>query len=689
MSMNHSIEMSHAKKSKMIDLFLRMSENMINISDENIFMNIALADIGNTLKASRVYIFDYRDPYWYNTFEWVNEGVVSLQQTFQGVAFGFMEQLEGTIETFLAGKPKVIEHINKASQEEKEFFATQGIVSMITVPLFYMGEFIGFFGIDQCEDVENWVQDTVTVAETMGHLLNNAKAHFSAQAKLQNEENLVKQMLDVLPIPFYVVNPENYELILYNKAFADFVSTELSTDVTCYKVLHGYDRPCDICSIHKNDGQQTVAWQHHNEKFQTDFTVIANKISWEDIDLAYAVAFMDITDSLLIQRKQILEREAVKMKGRFLANMSHELRTPVNGIMGITRLAEKQSTNPQVLYYLEKIQHSSEKLLIVINNILDFLKLEAGKMTAERCPFAVKEVFDKLRKEFLPLAKHKGLNLNFNYEENIPAVLHGDALRFSQIIHNLLSNAIKFTEQGYVQVDVRCVLQKGCDNCTLQVQVSDTGIGMSEGHVEKLFDVFFRADDSFTRHQGGAGVGLPLAQGLLKLLNGNISVSSETGKGSVFQCIIPFVVGCESDLHSQTLCVEQGDVSLAGLKVLLAEDNEINVIIAKEMLESFNCCVQVAEHGEQVLELLEKNAYDIILMDLEMPCMNGFEATARIRADLKFAQLPIIGMSAHSVQDMKNHEQLTGMQDYVTKPFDPQHVAALLYAYTRGDRKDF
>ncbi len=689
MSMNHSIEMLHSKKSKMIDLFLRMSENMINISDENIFMNIALADIGSTLKASRVYIFDYRDPYWYNTFEWVSEGVVSLQQNFQGVAFGFMEQLEGTIETFLAGKPKVIEHISKASREEQEFFATQGIVSMITVPLFYMGEFIGFFGIDQCEEVENWVQDTVTVAETMGHLLNNAKAHFNAQAKLQNEETLAKQMLDVLPIPFYVVNPKNYELVLYNKAFADFVNVEPSSAVTCYKILHGYDRPCDICGIHNSDGQQTMVWQHHNEKFQTDFTVIANKISWEEIDLAYAVAFMDITDSLLIQRKQVLERESVKMKGRFLANMSHELRTPVNGIMGITRLAEKQSTNPQVLYYLEKIQHSSENLLIVINNILDFLKLEAGKMTAEQCPFVVKELFEKLRKEFLPLAKNKGLNLKFSYEENTPAVLHGDSLRFSQVIHNLLSNAIKFTEQGYVQVDVRTMLQKDSDNCILQVIVSDTGIGMSENHVEKLFDVFFRADDSFARHQGGAGVGLPLAQGLLNLLNGNMIVSSESGKGSVFQCTAPFLLGKASDLRNRAQCADQEEISLVGLKVLLAEDNEINVIIAKEMLESFHCCVQVAEHGEQVLELLEKNAYDIILMDLEMPRMNGFEATARIRADSRFAQLPIIGMSAHSVHDMKNHEQLSGMQDYVTKPFDPQHVATLLYAYTHGNKKDF
>ncbi len=685
--MKHSIDMLYASKSKVIDLFLRMSENMINISDENIFMNIALADIGTTLKASRVYIFDYRDPYWYNTFEWVSEGVTSLQESFQGVAFGFMEQLEGTIETFLAGKPKVIEDISKASPEERDFFATQGIVSMITVPLFYMGEFIGFFGIDQCEDVENWVQETVTVAETMGHLLNNAKAHFRAQAVLQNEEKLAKQMLDVLPIPFYVVNPENYELILYNKSFVDFVNVTPCSSVKCYKILHGYDAPCDVCAINKNANQQTMVWQHHNRKFNTDFTVIANKVSWEDVDLAYAVAFMDITDSLLIQRKQVLERESVKMKGRFLANMSHELRTPVNGIMGITRLAEKQSTNARVLHYLEKIQFSSEKLLVVINNILDFLKLEAGKMTIEQCPFVVQKLFDDLYDEFLPLAKSKDLALHFTYEKNVPAVLQGDSLRFSQIIHNLLSNAIKFTEQGCVKVRVSAQMQE--EHCTLQIQVHDTGIGMSESQVERLFDVFFRADDSLTRCQGGAGVGLPLVQGFLKLLHGNILVCSECGVGSTFQCTIPFLVGQASDVTNQTPCADYEKNSLADLRVLLAEDNEINIIIAKEMLESFHCIVQVAEHGEQVLELLEKNTYDVILMDLEMPRMNGFDATARIRADCRFKTLPIIGMSAHSVQDMKNHEQLAGMQDYVTKPFVAQHVATLLYAYTRGEKKNF
>ncbi len=690
--MNQITEVFTKESLNIIDLFLRMSENMVNMPDEKSFMEVALADVGKAFKASRVYVFDYREPRWYNTFEWLNTGVPSVRHLFQGIIFEDMEQLESTLATFNAGKLKTIEHIDASSAREKDFFSAQGIVSMIAIPLFSSGKFIGFFGLDQCEDVENWVSDHVDAAETMGHLLNNAKAHFKAQAVLASEDKVAKKMLDAFPVPFYVVNPNNYEMILCNKAFEDFVGEERLSLGQCYKILHNLDAPCSFCGIiQMQEDEKTKIWQHHNEIFDLDFTIIANKVSWMDVEDAHAVAFVDITDSLLLQKEQVLELEAMKMKGRFLANMSHELRTPVNGIMGITRLAEKNTTDAQVQHYLQKIQYSAQTLLTVINNILDFLKLEAGKMGIEQCPFVVKDIFEKLHQEFLPCAKAKDLELEFVYVNELPAVLKGDPLRFSQVVHNILSNAIKFTEHGKVQLQVQSIFAAQENMYTLHVAVQDTGVGMSESHIKQLFNVFFLVDASFARREGGAGVGLPLAQGLLELMGGDIQVRSTLGQGTVVTCSVPFAAGhTEADKESlvRTAHCPQ-DISVAGLHVLLAEDNEINALIASELLESFQCTVDVASDGVHVLDYMENKRYDVILMDLEMPRMNGFEATMKIRQDARFHAVPIIGMSAHSVQDMKNNEQLTGMQDYITKPFEPQRVLELLHMYTRGDKKDF
>ncbi len=688
--MNAHTEAAVGQKLSVIDLFLLLSKNMVEMPDEESFMESALAHIGTTFQASRVYVFDYKKPFWYNTFEWVKPGVHSVQHLFQGVVLEYIEQLEATMETFFSGELKVIEHIDAIPEDEKDFFADQGIVSLIAIPLFCGGEFMGIFGIDQCEDIPHWAADNVVAAETMGHLLNNAKAHFAAQYVLQQEEKIAKQMLDALPIPFYVVDPLNYELLLYNTAFENFVGKERLCMGKCYTILHDFHAPCEFCGIAQMKScESTKVWQHHNEIFHTDFTIIASKISWGDIEEAHAVAFMDITDSLLIQREQVLDREAAKMKARFLANMSHELRTPVNGIMGITRMAVKQSTDSHVLEYLEKIQYSSQILLAVINNVLDFLKIEAEKMDIEHCAFATEDVLDALKEKFMPEAEKKGLSLHFFPAHSLPEVLVGDALRFSQILSNLLSNAIKYTESGHICLEINAAQEEDSSLCTVSAQVSDTGLGMSQEHIEQLFNIFFRVDESLTRHQGGAGVGLPLVQGLLKLMGGELKVHSDLGKGSVFTCTIPFHVGTRDALPAAAQDISHAgqDVSIEGLHILLAEDNEINALIATEVLQSLGCTVDVAEDGEQALLCLEKKEYAAILMDLEMPRMNGYEATKKIRTDARFDTLPIIAMSAHSEQDMKKNEDLQGMQDYVTKPFDPQKLAVSIYTHTLGQKK--
>ena len=392
---------------------------------------------------------------------------------------------------------------------------------------------------------------------------------------------------------------------------------------------------------------------------------------------------LKLTNIKFQQSQEKLEQRASELvqanqyKSDFLANMSHEIRTPMNAIIGLSHLALQTDLNLKQNDYLEKIQSSANALLGIINDILDFSKIEAGKLSMESIPFQLDEVMSDLSTMLAIKAEEKALKLLINFPEKVPRLLVGDPLRLGQVLINLGNNAIKFTEQGEVSITV-AVEKETPKKVRLLFLLQDTGIGMTPKQVENLFQAFTQGDVSTTRKYGGTGLGLTICQHLVSMMNGQIWVDSTLGIGSTFQFTATFTLQTDAEKETSNILVSSKKTvdlnslltKIAGAKILLVEDNNINQQVAQEMLEAVGVEVHIAANGILAIEMVEKSNYDLVLMDIQMPEMDGYEATKRIRHQPKFKNLPIVAMTANAMIGDREKCLLVGMNDHIAKPID-------------------
>ncbi len=387
----------------------------------------------------------------------------------------------------------------------------------------------------------------------------------------------------------------------------------------------------------------------------------------------------DITDKkraaeLLRKEKERAESAEIakKVGEQFLANMSHEIRTPMNAIIGFTDIVLKTPLDPEQQKYLEAIQTSGNNLLVIINDILDFSKIRSGKMLIEKKDFILSRIVDTCVEMMIPKAQEKNLNLFSFIEKDVPIHLIGDSTRLSQVLFNLVANAIKFTEKGKVTISIK-KLSETDDQVNLEISVLDTGIGIPKEKISTIFYAFIQANSDTARKYGGTGLGLAIVKQLAELQGGSISLTSKEGEGSQFTYKIPYGKNTHPSKPAEDI---EKDVlpHPKELNILLVEDNEMNQLLAKKILNDWGWKVQIAENGIIALDILEHNPSDLVLMDIQLPGKDGYELTRIIRKDFPLPKrnIPIIAMTANIMPGEEEKCHRAGMDDYVSKPFNQQ-----------------
>ena len=396
-------------------------------------------------------------------------------------------------------------------------------------------------------------------------------------------------------------------------------------------------------------------------------------------------AVMDITkrkeDELELVKAKNTAEVAALAKQQFLSNMSHEIRTPINAIIGMTHLLIQEQPKPEQKEMLEALKFSGDNLLSLINDILDYSKIESGKIVFEEVDFNLRVFLDGIRQSHNLQAEEKGIRFEVRLDDTLPSVIVGDSVRLAQILNNLISNAVKFTQKGSVEVNIRQYKQQGSD-VWIDFSVADTGIGIDPSVHDHIFESFTQASADTTRRFGGTGLGLAITKRLLQLQDSDISLDSAQGKGSVFSFRLVFGISAQQHTKNFSSIVTQYD-SLKGHSVLLAEDNEVNVLVATRFMQKWEMDIDLASNGQEAVSKVLQQHYDMVLMDLQMPVMDGYEACRLIRAmpEPRFKEIPIIALTASAMAEIKGKVIGAGMNDYVTKPFNPAELYSQIRKY--------
>ena len=472
---------------------------------------------------------------------------------------------------------------------------------------------------------------------------------------------------------FVYINPEASKIFGYsieelkNLHFSVLIREEYVERVTSfYKNQFSNRTPNTYYEFPMRSKEGKEIWLGQNVQILTD----------GDWVLGFQALARDITTRKRIENELKLAKkeaeESSKAKQEFLSTMSHEIRTPLNAVIGLTNLlSDGKIGNEEQQELIEGIKISADNLLHIINDILDFSKIESGKFSLENTPFELNKLLSGVKQSFAGQVLEKGIQLIFNSDEAEDQLLQGDPIRISQILLNLISNAVKFTQAGKVTVDV-LTEPTSTEDIWLKIKVSDTGIGIPQEQMQSIFDSFSQASKSTTRKYGGTGLGLTITNMLVRMMKGTIKVDSAPNKGSVFEVKIKLQQATKDDIPSTNDSGKTESI-IEGKTILLVEDNQMNQLVASRYMRRWGAMIDVANNGLDAIDLLKKKRFDIILMDLEMPDMDGYETTRYIRNRLEkpYNEIPIIAITASAFVSVKEKVLKFGMDDYVTKPFDP------------------
>lgn len=468
-----------------------------------------------------------------------------------------------------------------------------------------------------------------------------------------NADPAIRQMLDAVNDSYLAYERDKelseHAFMLSQEEFSQ-INQRLKAEIELRKL--------SISRLKESVAKLNIESQINGGGFDDDLLVIVDLISTE-------IARRQEAEKQMMAAKEEAEK-ASQAKSEFLSVMSHEIRTPLNAVIGMGHLLLKNNPRPDQLQNLTVLKKSADSLLILINDILDFNKIEAGMLQLEESDCNLKAVLNQVVDALRLQADDKNINLTLQVDDHLPDLVVADSLRLQQVLTNLCSNAVKFTNEGTVNVKV-VLEEETSEYVSLHISVRDTGVGIDPAMLPQLFQPFMQASSSITRRFGGTGLGLAITKRLLQLMHSDIRVESTLTKGSNFHFTLQLKKSYSNG--SQTNGGVDSEFNLGGRHILLVEDTPFNVLFASQLLQDWNAVVEVAEHGGIAVEKLKQTNFDLVLMDLQMPVMDGYTATREIR---KFnQQVPIMALTASATSNVREKVLEVGMQDYVTKPFHP------------------
>jgi PAS domain S-box-containing protein len=586
----------------------------------------------------------------------------------------------------------------------KDKFGSKIHVSLIATSVVVNNEVIAFLGIYR--DISNERKNQL-IQEILYNISSSALKQTNIKdiyptivtelSKIWDMNNffiaLFDKVTETLSFPFFIDEKDNFYEMPTKKTITGYVIRNNKSLLLKENDIRLLEESGDIVLV----GTPCKVWMGVPLRVDNDIIGVMclqdyddeNKFSHDDLNIldfiatqiATAIQRRIMLDNLIVARQKA--EEAAQAKQLFMSTMSHEIRTPLNEVIGITNLLLQGNPREDQMDFIKTLRFSGNHLLTLVNDVLDYNKMESGKIILEQTQFNLNDFLDEILRSYSFRSKAKNLKFDIRKEGAIPDEVIGDQIRLNQILSNLLSNSLKFTNTGGITVTVRELARKG-NVSKLEFIVNDTGIGIPREKHTEIFESFTQASTDTTRHYGGTGLGLAICKKLIELHGGTITLESEPGKGSSFRFILNFVVSEKpgKDLNKEST---ESYTGLEGKKILVAEDNKINFFVANKFLIGWGINVTHAENGQLAIEKLEKEDFDLVLMDLHMPVMDGIEATKIIREseNKKISTIPIVALTAAIMSE--NHDKIEelNINDYVLKPFKPHDLFERILKHVR------